>query len=708
MKRTRLRLPDRRENQLGMRGRSSVFVRVCGLAVGLPVALLLGSCERGAKPASEAAPWAGISPTGQDSLPPPTEVLLPSAYVSKVKNLLTGLPPTEDEVQAVSKDPAALRALIDKWSTAPEHREKMLDFFRNAFQQNQVTLAGLQASVGLPQGFYANDTAPYNVTALLERSMMDSFALTVWRLLAAERPLNEALTTQKYMLNPPLMSLMSYIDELQVSDAGLMSNRFLQRTPNFSFTLDASVASIPIDQTLNPNSYYYMRFAHPTGSGCRQPVLTYNATQFNFGSNDNSLNLWNFLFGKMTGGCTTGTVNRFRSQWSDADWNDWRLVTIEKADPSEPTSPLFYDLVALRSTFEMRLKTPRVGFFGTLAFHANWATNASNVNRVTANQTLIVALGKSFDGSGSTTPIFDGTLDKDHATPGSSCYTCHQTLDPFRQFFRQSYSLFYHDQTDGAQRRLPASFAVDGVQAMGEGVGDLAKILAEHPRFAVAWTQKLCHWANSIPCMEDDPEFLRIAEVFRRSGYQWKTLVRELFSSPLVTMARNTRTKEIRGAALSVSRRDHFCVALSNRLGLTDVCGMATVDPSPLSLAIRRYAAFVPVDGYDRGLEIGSLSTDPNPFFRIATESMCMLLADRAVDSGPQPRYSSTAPDAAIADFVSTIMAVLPSDPRADEAQKILREHYTQAVGSGSSASEALKSTFTLACSSPASVIVGL
>jgi hypothetical protein len=450
-----------------------------------------------------------------------------------------------------------------------------------------------------------------------------------------------------------------------------------------------------------------MRFSHPVGTACRQPLLTYNSTQNNQGNRDNAVNLFNFLYGKMMGGCNPG-INRFRPQWTAADWNDWRLVTIEQSSASEGASPVFYDIPSLRSSFQMRLRTPRVGFFGTLAFQANWATNAANVNRVTANQVLIVALGKSFDGNDTTVPLFDSTLDSQHATPGSNCYNCHQTLDPFRQFFRQSYSLYYRDQTDASQRRQPAMFAVDGVRAGGEGVADLAKILAEHPRFATAWTQKLCHWANSIPCMENDPEFERVAGVFRRSGYKWKTLVRELFSSPLITMAGTTRTSETRGVSLSVARRDHLCVALSKRLSISDLCAMTTPEPDSLSSAIRRYAAFIPVDGYDRGLELASLSTDPNPFFRISTESMCILLSDRVVDAGGMSPYSSLDPKAAIADFVQTIMALPPSDPRATEARQILQEHFDASKSSGASASEALKSTFTLACASPSSVLMGL
>ena len=95
----------------------------------------------------------------------------------------------------------------------------------------------------------------------------------------------------------------------------------------------------------------------------------------------------------------------------------------------------------------MVVTLPRAGFFTTPAFFANWQTNGSNQHRVTMNQTLIVALGKSFDGNGSTVPISENGLDEEHASD-PACYACHRTLDPMRQFFRQSFTIQYGQQTD--------------------------------------------------------------------------------------------------------------------------------------------------------------------------------------------------------------------------------------------------------------------
>src|SRR5690242_6228438 len=50
----------------------------------------------------------------------------PASYVAKVKDLLVGQPPTDDEVRSVTLDPQALRGLIDLWMGTPEYRAKML------------------------------------------------------------------------------------------------------------------------------------------------------------------------------------------------------------------------------------------------------------------------------------------------------------------------------------------------------------------------------------------------------------------------------------------------------------------------------------------------------------------------------------------------------------------------------------------------------
>jgi len=59
-----------------------------------------------------------------------------AASLAKVKGLLTGLPPTDAEIQAVRADPKALRGLVQQWIATPQHTAKLLGFFSNAFQQS--------------------------------------------------------------------------------------------------------------------------------------------------------------------------------------------------------------------------------------------------------------------------------------------------------------------------------------------------------------------------------------------------------------------------------------------------------------------------------------------------------------------------------------------------------------------------------------------
>jgi hypothetical protein len=159
-----------------------------------------------------------------------------------------------------------------------------------------------------------------------------------------------------------------------------------------------------------------------------------------------------------------------------------------------------------------------------------------------------------------------------------------------RDFFRHSYNVSYFQQLAPELVPSTATFTVDGsAPVVGRGVATFARALADHPRFAPAWTQKMCQFANSEPCQPDDPELQRIAAAFRDSGFDFRVLVRELFSSPLVTFARSTRTAEPRARSSASPAVRACCALLSNRLGLSDVCELTAprrTRPGRLSLAI--------------------------------------------------------------------------------------------------------------------------
>src|SRR5438445_13702238 len=112
------------------------------------------------------------------------------------------------------------------------------------------------------------------------------------------------------------------------------------------------------------------------------------------------------------------------------------MVTVRQPSASETTTRIF-DLPSFRAGADLVLRTPRVGFFTTPSFLAEWNTNDSNQARVTANQTLIVALGHGMTPQNATLPPSTNAVDRDHAPVGSTCFACHQSLDPMRQYFRQ-------------------------------------------------------------------------------------------------------------------------------------------------------------------------------------------------------------------------------------------------------------------------------
>lgn len=655
----------------------------CTLGLGVAIGLSTATCGQDPPPPA-AIGDVTLAPVATTPLPPTFEPLGTATYVAKVKLLMTGLAVSDAEVQMVKLDPSALKTLIDTWMATPEFQTRLFRFFQNAFQQVQIN------SSSFVDQFNENI-----INTKLLANLTDSFALTAIDLAMTQgKPFTETITTDRFMVTPPLATFLAYVDNRQINDAQRATDYTIAQIKDFAITLSHDAGPIPLDETLRIGGPSFMHWYLPDAvpAGCSDPLIFKGSTT----------RLFQYLFGVVTAApapaCPT-TINISAPNFVDADYSAWRMVRIRQPKFGEPATQ-FYDQTAMRSANELVLRVPRVGFFGTPAFFANWSTNASNQARVTMNQTLIVALGRSFDDTNNTVPLSSPAIDMAHASD-PACNACHKTLDPMRQVFRQAYSLYYHEQMDPVQHAIPGVFAVDGVTRPLNSMADLAAALVAHPRFAPAWTQKLCYWANSAPCSEDDPEFRRIAARFETSGFDLKTLLRELLSSPLVTAAAQTQTFEDAGMTISVTRRDQLCLSLSSRLGVTNLCGIGRA-PSLVPL--------VPSDGYARGSTAPVLATSPSLFYRAAVEQLCRSFADSVVDvSGKPSRYSSKMTAPALDDFVQTVMNVTPSDARYATLRGILAEHLDKAQKTaGISATDALKSTFVLACSSPSSVSIGL
>jgi len=683
----------------------------CALLL-IGVAIAIGACSSsGAANRSDAG---AIDSGGSDGGGTVVfEPVSPYTYVAKVKNVLVGLPPTDDEVQKVVADPTQLAGLIDGWMQLPSYQEKMKRFFELAFQQTQI------AAVDFADQAYPKQVGINNTTVpLLVQNAQQSFARTMMELVSEGAPLSEGMTTHKLMMTTAMKELYAFLDAWQVDDAGKVTDRFKQANPGLTITVESAAGPIPIADTLDQTSANYMHWYNPdvatydsSVAGCTEDPIVYPAS---------GIALHYLLYGSLDGHksstgvqCPPSGGTATAPQLTASDFTDWTMVTLRAPQAGEsPTR--FYDLPALRVATELVLTIPRGGFFSTPAFFANWQTNISNQARVTMNQTLIVALGAQVDRVDTTMPPNPPPgLDTTHAS-STACVACHQTLDLLRSIFAATYSWNYHQQTEAAFADQKGIFVFRGVTAPVQTMDDLGGVLAGHPLFAGAWVQKLCAYVNSAPCVDTDPEVQRLTTLFTSSGYAWNTLVRELLASPITTGATETQTGDMRGEVIAVARRDHLCAAYDDRFGLTDVCGLDAVTKKQMQATIPQIVAGLPSDGYGRGATMPVLPNQPTLFYRGGLENVCEGIAAALIDvktanqTAGVTYWSSSDPDTAIADFVGTVMALVPSDPRAAPATSLLQQHFAAAMQQGASASDALKSTFVTACLAPSAVSIGL
>lgn len=680
------------------------------------VLALAAACGSGA---DETTPdVAPVSPAEGTTSALPSELSSPSVYVAKVKNVLVGLPPTADEVKAVEEDPARLGALVDGWMKQPEYAAKMLRFFQLAFQQTQVSADDF-AEQTFPRKMVINRA----IASLLVENLTESFARTVLALVEEGRPFTEAMTTRRLMMTPALMQQYAFLDSWQVDNSGKVTDRFSAAMGEKPVIVTAR--SIPIAESIDPASPNYMKwtFADLPRLAAENPGSPCYADPVVFDDADRGLGLQFILQGSLDGHRVGGTQcqnvagaipNVIGAPGAEDDFTRWRMVTIRAPKAGEKATA-FYDMPKLRDpkVTELVLTIPRVGFFSTPAFFANWQTNTSNQMRVTMNQALIVGLGAQVDGSDATKPLSTPGLDATHAAQ-PACISCHQTLDPTRSIFASSFSWSYHVQREDKFRTEPGMFAFQGVEKKVSSLADFGDALATHPLFAKAWAQKLCFYVNSRACDANDPELVRIVDAFVKSNHSWSTLVRELVSSPLTTNARATKSVTDQGEVVAIARRDHLCAAIDARLGFDDVCGLkeATKAKGKAMVTVQQIVAGLPSDGYGRGSVAPVLPNAPTLFFRAGTENVCTAVAEMVIDPktpASTKRWASGDADRAIADFVAVVMGLPPTDKRAAPALAALRAHFAAAQKEeGISPSDALKSTFVVACLAPSSVAIGL
>jgi hypothetical protein len=253
-------------------GRSRIEFSVSLLVA---AAFAVGACAGSVSdPGGGSDPGPGPGP-GDDGTPIgperfPFEALPPNVYAAKVKYLVTGLPLTDPELVSIIGDPSRLPGMVDGWMARPEWRAKLLEFFMQAFQQTQIADIELYNE---QFGRDGNDWPADDQNRFL-RAAEESFARTVLSLLDEGKPFNEVVTTQRFMMNPPLMAFLAYMDAVPRNDLGRNVTAgmwLLQKYPTLTFTRTANLdpttllpTPIPLAETLDPASPNFMKWYDPT------------------------------------------------------------------------------------------------------------------------------------------------------------------------------------------------------------------------------------------------------------------------------------------------------------------------------------------------------------------------------------------------------------------------------------------------------------
>ncbi|MEM6730415.1 MAG: hypothetical protein AAF658_02600, partial [Myxococcota bacterium] len=507
------------------------------------------------EPVETRAPLPSESESGPAPLDPPTfcetgDYVAPTilSAAAKVKTVLSGEALSQEEATTLNADPTQLRALIATWASTLSAREKLLAFFQQSFQQEGFEDAQLAAQfdeVNLNGQFgrVSDDSEP--VGRRFAQNVREMFPRTVLAMIDAGEPFNTTLTTRSFMLTPALMTFLAFHDEQVITEGednrgrqvieypGTIQQISLQNLDAYDPTDHASARAFGL---FDPSSANFMRFysndpqliSASAATGCTGEVVQ---------TLDDDAKLHKAAFRMYLGTLRSGFAGDCREPGgafseqrpgflAPDDFNTWRRVTIRAPQAGEETAR-FYELERFRdpNVTEIVLNTPRIGFMTTLGFFSVWETNPDNQARVTANQLLITAFGHSIDDSDVNFPVVDAALDGEHADPTTTCYACHRSLDPLRQYFRRDYTYFSSRQTDPEVMAVDAGFAWGGNDLRGGDVNDLAEFLSTQVGFAEAWVQKLCYFANSEPCPEDSDSFATVADAFRASNYNFLNML---------------------------------------------------------------------------------------------------------------------------------------------------------------------------------------
>ena len=396
-----------------------------------------------------------------------------------------------------------------------------------------------------------------------------------------------------------------------------------------------------------------------------------------------------------------------------ADFADWRTIHFSQAndqDSPQPYTNLGY-YRELKDGDSTPLYVPQVGFFSSLPFKLQWATNNGNVFRVTINQTLLAALGATFEVADRTKQTVFTNLADSHSDPNTACYSCHKLMDPMIAVFENSMGLEYRGGTrKGVSSDVRAAFAFQGVSQEVTSMDDYAKLIATHPLFATAWTQKACTYFNSQSCDEEDPEFQRIAGVFQDSNYNLKTLVREVLASPLTTRTESFESATKAHQLISIRRSFQLCKSINSRVN-------SWLDARKIETshqACRSHDSLLGSIASDAVLRGAVELSQPASITAIqikAYETFCYQVGAELIDvKGDRPVIFQRGKEKpVIAEIIEHIVSIPRDDERFETYQQSLEKLFSTATKDlDLPERDALRHVFAFACSSPDFMGVGL
>ncbi len=308
----------------------------------------------------------------------------PVRVAQKIKMLINGGALTEDELASLQTsinmeqvEVEEIDALIANWMNTPGFDTKMLDFFEAALAQGG----------GLEEYRQQIGTPPHNNRLVWTRMVRESMPRTALRIVNADQDFREIVTTNEWEVTTLLLAALAWADD--------SSRRTFGPGYNGALRLD----SHPLDPGVLRTDY----------SDWRTVTLDTIAPD---------------------------TDGRVRSPYAYTD------AASQSNDRDMKEAEVFAWLEQFRAVPDggsVDLVRPAIGFFNSLAFHEQWLTNQDNQYRNVVNQTLIAALGLTFE-TGDATPLADDIeVDPDHAPTNSVCYGCHKNLDPMRNVFVKYY-----------------------------------------------------------------------------------------------------------------------------------------------------------------------------------------------------------------------------------------------------------------------------